>query len=256
MSDSVRELKLTPSERRAVVIVFLGVIIVLNWMFVWPHFGDWASMNKELKDMRDTEFKYNRVIAQDRDPVNGWALQVKKLASLEGGGPIELAVDPQLQFQNTIRVQEKKTGVFVGSINPGTVKTNEFFEEHTTSISVECKEPQLVSFLYNMGNDPAMIRVSKLDLKPADANRYSLKGSLTLTANYSKKSAQTQIASAQAKPVASPKPAAAPATKPPADKPSVRSPKRPQGSPPPPADKSKSLPAHKPASGRNDPAPH
>jgi len=95
------------------------------------------------------------------------------------------------------------------------VKTNEFFEEHSTTISIESQEPQLVNFLYNMGMDPAMIRVAKLDLKPADANRYRLKGGITLTANYAKKPATVSVAAA-VKPVPGAKPAAVAAPKPPA----------------------------------------
>jgi hypothetical protein len=70
-------------------------------------------------------------------------------------------------LKDTIRAQERKTGV-MSSIGPGSVKTNEFFEEHSTTITVQSQEPQLVNFLYNMGMDPAMIRVAKLDLQPFD----------------------------------------------------------------------------------------
>ena len=75
----------------------------------------------------------------------------------------------------------------------------------------------MVNFLFNVGNDPSMIRVHELTLKAADANRYRLKGEAILTANYSR-----QPSSAPAKPAAvapkalpvpnaSPKPKAAPA---------------------------------------------
>jgi hypothetical protein len=123
-----------------------------------------------------------------------------------------------VQLQSTIRAQERKTGVFLESMNPGTVKTNnEFFEEQSIAISLECQEPQLVSFLYNMGMDPAMIRVSVLNLKPADANRYRLKASLTLTANYAKKQPATVSESAADKHAgAKAKTAGAPGLKPPA----------------------------------------
>ena len=123
-------------------------------------------------------------------------------------------VDPQIQFQRTIQEQERKTGVMVDNMNPGSVKTNAFFEEHSTTITAQSQEPQLVAFLYNMGNDAAMIRVAKLDLAPADNNRYRLKGSITLTANYANKTAASVGASVAAKPAPGVKPPAAAKPKP------------------------------------------
>jgi hypothetical protein len=127
---------------------------------------------------------------------------------------MEHPVDAQVQLQNTIRAQERKTGVFIESANPGTVKTNEFFEEQSTAISLECQEPQLVSFLYHMGMDPAMIRVSMLTLQPADNNRYRLKARLTLTANYAKKPASAVSETVAEKHVPGARPNGPPAAKP------------------------------------------
>jgi Tfp pilus assembly protein PilO len=215
MNNFLSQLNLTPQERRIVVIIFLVVIVVLNLLFVWPHFGEWGSINRQLDDMRKTMANYNHIIEQDVNPTNGYRKLVNKLSRLEGGGSMDHPVDPQNQLNATIRAQEKKTGVYVSNFGVPSVKTNEFFEEISTSIDVESQEPQLVNFLYNMGMDPAMIRVAKLDLKPADANRYKLKGSITLTANYTKKPPTAVSAAPAAKPETAPgnKPAAAPAKK-------------------------------------------
>lgn len=210
--------QLTPQERRIVVIVFLVVIVVLNLVFVWPHFDEWGSINTQLNKMRSDIESYNRLIAQDRNPTNGFQVQVAKLSSLEGGGSVmEHPVDPQIQLGNAIRAQERKTGVYVSSYSPGSIKTNEFFEELSTAITVESEEPQLVKFLYNMGLDPAMIRVAKLDLRPVDANRYKLRGGITLTANYTRKPPSAVNPASVGKPVAvggtKPVPGAGPAPK-------------------------------------------
>ncbi len=97
------------------------------------------------------------------------------------------------------------------------MQTNEFFEEQSGQIHIESQEPQLINFLYQIGNDPSMIRVSELSLKPADQNRYRFSGSITLTANYAKK---PPAPAAPAKPAKTAKPAAAtpgaPGAKPPA----------------------------------------
>ena len=102
----------------------------------------------------------------------------------------------------------------VGSFSPGSVKTNAYFEEHSTTISFESPEQQLISFLFGMGNDPAMIRVAKLSLQPVEPHRYHLKGSITLTANYTKTDIKPTAAPANQKPNFAPKPLAAAAKKP------------------------------------------
>ena len=63
----------------------------------------------------------------------------------------------------------------------------DFSRRNRSRISVDSQEPQLVSFLYNIGGDPAMIRVSELELSPQDQNRYRLRGTITLIANYAKR---------------------------------------------------------------------
>jgi Tfp pilus assembly protein PilO len=207
VNDFLGQLNLTPSERRIVVVIFLVVIVVLNLLFVWPRFSDWGRMTKQLEQMRQTEANYISTIQLDVSPTNGWRKEVEKMARLEGGSKIDTPVDPQNQMQQTIIQEERKTGVTVGSFSPGPVKTNAFFEEHSTAISFESQEPQLVDFLYKMGNDPAMIRVAKLDLKATEPNRYTLKGTITFTGNYAKQSATT-TAAPLAKHVFEPKPAA------------------------------------------------
>ncbi len=214
MNNALSQLNLTVQERRVVFAIFGVLFLVLNWWWVWPHIGDWSRINRDLAEMRRKAETCNRAIQEDLNPTNGWQKQVAKLASQQGGSVLDNPVDPQNQLNRTIQAQERKTGVTVGSFNPGTVKTNEFFEEHSVTISVESQEPQLVNFLFNMGNDPAMIRVAKLDLKPVDANRYRLKGGITLTANYAKKSAAPATASAAVKPAPGAKPAGKPSAAP------------------------------------------
>src|SRR5580700_9102647 len=125
MNNFLNQLNLTPQERRIVVVVFLVVIVVLNLLFVWPHFGEWASINKQLDNMRGTIVNYNRMIAQDINTNNGFQVQVKKLSRLEGSDVMEHPVDPSIQLQSTIRTQESKTGVNVSRFGTSRVKTNE-----------------------------------------------------------------------------------------------------------------------------------
>jgi hypothetical protein len=258
VNNFLSQLNLTTQERRIVVVIFLVVIIVLNLLFVWPRFGDWGRITKQLEDMRRTEDNENRAIQMDLNPTNGWRKEVEKWARQEGGSKIDTPVDPQNQLQQTIIQEERKTGVTVGSFSPGPVKTNAFFEEHSTAITFQSQEPQLVSFLYNMGNDPAMIRVAKIDLKPTDANRYSLNGAITLTANYVKKAAASVSAPATTKPPigTKPKPAVNPAPAQTAKHPTGGGPPAPGANKQPPAGArtnrlNRLAPVGKPAPGQN-----
>jgi hypothetical protein len=234
VNDLLSQLNLTVQERRTVMGIFAVVIIVLNYLFVWPRFGEWGTLNKQLEEMRHTMTTHNRLILQDADPTNGWRKLVAKYAQKEGGNVSEQPVDPQVQLQNVIMLQARKTGVNVESYNSGSVKTNDaFFEEHSTAITFESQEPPLISFLVNMGNDPAMVRVGKLHLKPADQNRYRLRGDITLTASYSRKAVVAAAPATPAKPAASKvKPAAATAKPPPGPK-KPGAPAPPPGSTPP-----------------------
>jgi len=239
VNNFLNQLNLTPQERRVVAIIFLVVIVVLNFLFVWPHFGEWGSINKQLADMRRKIEDQNRIIGDDRNTNNGWQKQVVALMVKErneGSGVERSAVDPQLQLQNAILAQQRKTGVNVPNTTPGPVKTNDaFFEEHSTQISVEGQEPQLINFLYNLGNDSAMIRVAKLDLRPFDANRYRLKGLVTLTANYQKKPPSAAGEATPGKTAQGVKPAGPPGAKPaapPGAKPNPALGARPAGFPP------------------------
>jgi hypothetical protein len=210
--------QLTPQERRIVVAIGMVVIIVLNLLFVWPHFGEWKRIRKELEVMRGNIESYNKEIALDTDPANGLQKQLRNLVRQEGNG----VMDKQVQLSSTIMTQARRTGVNVANLSPGGERpdTNGFFEEESIKISTDSQEPELVSFLYNIGGDPAMIRVSELDLGPMDQNRYRLRGTITLIANYANRAVApgSKTPPAKGPPGLGTRPASTPATagKPPA----------------------------------------
>ncbi|MGA2176933.1 MAG: hypothetical protein ABSH38_18310 [Verrucomicrobiota bacterium] len=220
MNSFLEQLNLTPQERRIVVAIGLVVIIVLNLLFVWPHFGEWGRTQKQLAQMYRTIETFNREIAADTNPTNGIKKELAKLERQEGAA----RMDVQVQLQETIRALALKNGVTVnnyvpvGSRNP---QTNEFFEEQSQQITIESQEPQLVAFLYQIGNDPSMIRVSELELSPADQNRYKFRGRITLTANFAKKPPASAAAAKAAKPGAPAAKQPAGPKQPPAAKPPV-----------------------------------
>jgi Tfp pilus assembly protein PilO len=213
MSGFLDQLNLTPQERRIVVVIAVVVFVVLNLLLVWPHFKDLGRVQDQLEKTRKTMQDWNKEITRDFDPNNGYRKTLREMERQQGGG----IVNQQVQLQRTISDEAIKTGVSVNEIKPVTLaraNTNEFYEEQSVKITFESQEPQLINFLYNVGNDPAMIRVRELNLKPADANRYRLKGDAVLTANYAKAKPAPSPAAAPAGKAPAGAPKAAPAAKP------------------------------------------
>jgi len=100
-------------------------------------------------------------------------------------------------LQKTVGAQAPRCGVDISSRVPGaSQKTNEFFDEQTLQITFEAGESNLVNFLYNVGNDPSMVRVQELRLDPVDPGRYKLRGTILLAANYEKRAQPAAAAKA------------------------------------------------------------
>jgi hypothetical protein len=185
------QLNLRPNERRVVIVVGFVVFVVLNAWFVWPHFSDatraMATIDKGRLDWT------NRYQAIERDTRHGGTRdKIAEITKEQGGAAVEAGFrDTDL----TRKVQEKapQYGVTVLNYVPiqntgfGAAKTNDFFEERSLKIGVQCGESNLVNFLYDIGNDSSMVRVRELHLRPADQNRYRLSGDIMLTANFPKK---------------------------------------------------------------------
>lgn len=218
MSSYFDKLNLRPQERRLVVGILVVIFVVLNVLLVWPRFSDWNRVKTDLAKGQRNLASYNEKIAKAEGPT-GFKARLKKL---EGEDAQNIVSDEQeIQLLRTVQSQVQASKIVVSSYSPITrssnlQNTNEFFEEQSIKISVNTGEEELVTFLLNIGSGTSMIRVRDLNLKPADQNRYRLQGTITLSANYQKKTA-TKPAIAVAKPVPSGKPTVNP---PPAGKPS------------------------------------
>ena len=44
--------QLRPLERRLAIGVLVVVFLVLNYVFVWPHFSDWGNLRRRGDDAR------------------------------------------------------------------------------------------------------------------------------------------------------------------------------------------------------------
>ena len=227
MTSAFDKLNLRPFERRLVVVVAIALFLVVQILFVWPHFGDLTKMSarrgkasQELA-VRETE------IAQTNK-------FVKDLKAMEGEG---LAVPPEDQtaeLMRAIQSQAAQSGVTITANSKPTTRTNQFFLEQSQQITTISDEAALVNFLYNLGAGNSLIRVRDLTVRP-DQTRTRLTATVKLVASYQKKTAvRTGAASPKASaPKNEPKPAVPkPAPGPVAPRPAVQKPGAPKPAPP------------------------
>ncbi len=211
MSTFLDKMNLRPQERRLVVGVIAGVFLILNYFLVWPYFSEWGKVRSQMEASQRKIRIYQAEIQNDL-ATNGYRAILQKLDK-QGPG-VQLEGDVQLLKT----VQSKVGRVLVNSYSPITTskasQTNELFEEQSMSITVDSEEKDLIDFLYAIGGDSSMIRVRDLTLRPADNNRYRLRGPLTLTAVYQKRP-EVKAAASTNKPPVTGRPTLVPAAKPP-----------------------------------------
>lgn len=170
---------LRPFEKR--VLVGFGVLffIVLNFLFVFPHFSDLSSAHERMAEAQRKLARYQNEFAQTNTYLAG-------LREFEKEGS-DVAVEEQsYQFNNAIQAQAIQSGVRIlqgGRIN---TQTNQFFVEKNQTISTQGGEQQLVDFLFNLGSGNSQIRVRDLGLHP-DQPHQQLLGNVKVVANYQKK---------------------------------------------------------------------
>ncbi|MGA3145088.1 MAG: hypothetical protein ABSF10_18965 [Verrucomicrobiota bacterium] len=170
---------LRPLERRLAVGVVVILILVLNFVFIRPHFSDWSQLKTRLKNARDTLASYQATVAQ----ATNYQAQVK---SLEGQGEFVALEDQAINFMRTIQAQAEASGVGRANYSRSIMHTNDaFFIEQVQNINVVATDQQLVDFLYKLGSGASMIRVRDLELQP-DGPRLHLNANIRLVASYQK----------------------------------------------------------------------
>jgi Tfp pilus assembly protein PilO len=182
---------LRPLERRLAVGVLVILIIVLNWVFIWPHFADWGNLRGRLDSARRKLELYQTAVVQ----MTNYQAQVK---SLEGQGEFVALEDQAINFMRTIQAQAEASGIGRANYSRSIMHTNDaFFIEQVQNINVVATDQQLVDFLYKLGSGASMIRVRDLELQP-DGPRQHLNANIQLVASYQKKPAAPAGAAAPA----------------------------------------------------------
>src|ERR1017187_2139192 len=185
--------QLRPLERRLAVGVLVVFILVLNWVFIWPHFSDWGNLRHRLEGAQQKLKLYQTTISQ----TSNYQAQVK---GFESQGEFVALEDQSINFLRTIQSQALASQVQLGTMSRQTTRTNDaFFVQQIQNINVTATDDQLVDFLYKLGSDVSMIRVLDLELQP-DPPRQKLNANIKLVASYQRNApASLKTATANAK---------------------------------------------------------
>lgn len=184
--------QLRPMERRLVVGVAVVVLVVLNYVFIWPHFSDWGNYRHRLEGATLKLKNY-------RDAVARISSLKERIAVYENQGEFVPPEDQGISFMRTIQSQATQSGVQLQSSGrTGTSTTDPYFIEQTETINALATEASLVDFLYKLGSGSSMIRVRDLALQP-DPPHQRLLADIRLVASYQKNPAASAAKNATAK---------------------------------------------------------
>jgi Tfp pilus assembly protein PilO len=171
--------QLRPLERRLAIGVVVVVLLVLNYVFIWPHFSDWGNLHNR-RDAARTKLKlYQTAIAQTDS-------YQKQVNSLQSQGEFVALENQGVNMLRTLQTQSAQSGVSIANNSRQITRTNDaFFVEQVQNITVLADDKSLVDFLYKLGSGASMIRVRDLELQP-DMPKQHLNANIQLVASYQK----------------------------------------------------------------------
>jgi len=121
---------LRPFEKRVVVGFGALFFIVLNFLFVIPHFSDLAGVNDRMGDAQRKLGRYQAEIGK----TNEYAAGLRKFEGENSDVPAE---EQSMQFANAVNIQAGQSGVHISSAAHINTQTNQFFLEKTQSLGVQ-----------------------------------------------------------------------------------------------------------------------
>ncbi len=203
--------RLNPTERRFVVGVAVVFFLVINIVWVWPHFADWSQTSARMTTAG------NKVVLFQGGTNQIPGLQ-KEIEKYQGRGEIVPSADTAVRFVRLIQNQTAQFGFVPDSMTPtrqASNTNNPYFVEQGENLAMQTTEKQLVDFLYSLGSGSnSLIRVKVLSVQP-DPSHQRLTSRVTLVASYQAKAVGPAPAGAGAVRKAAPgAPAPAPAQKP------------------------------------------
>ena len=190
MKSLFDKLSLGALERRIVVAALLVLFLVLNAMFVWPHFQDWNKVQLEIAKTRELIAKYQKEVDQ-------LPRLEKKETELKGQGGAQLASSEMaLALMRTVEAKVLASGIVVVNRIPGQGAQNAsaYFDEQSLRLSFQnTGDAELLKFMVALGENNSTIRIRDLTVKP-DPTQMKLMGELTVVASYQKPSSAAKAA--------------------------------------------------------------
>jgi len=171
--------QLRPLEKRLVVGIGAVVFIILNAWFVVPHFSDLKKVQTRRENAEAKLRKYETEVARLPALTN----EIRKFEREGTDVPQE---DQAGHFASTITSQAASHQVETIQTFRIQATTNQNFFEFSQGISVQSKEQELVTFLYDLGAGNSLIRVRDLTLH-TDQPRQKLAANITFVASYQRK---------------------------------------------------------------------
>lgn len=179
-------LNLRPQERRLVLAALVVLFVVLNFWFVWPHFGRLQRVRAQTAAAQAVLDTYRTEALR----TNAYLAQLHELETM-GTGVLDEDIDKALNLTSTVQNQARQSGINYSqiAIAPRSTRghTNEFFEERTITVGLSATPPEpLVHFLVAIAANNLVMRVKELDLKP-DPSQTKLTGTIRIVASFQKK---------------------------------------------------------------------
>src|SRR5262245_10016842 len=140
------KLNLRPHERRFVFAVGMLIFLVLNWLFIWPRFGEWRELLKRKDTALATATRFQAEIAHTPK----YQARLDELAQEGMVVPTDLQ---DLELATTIQSEAAQANVFIPSMKPAGTSgrvNNPFFDETRYNIQFTAGEKELVTFLVNL----------------------------------------------------------------------------------------------------------
>ena len=185
MIEGLNRIGVSPRDRRAVILLLLGFLVVGNvvWLFIGPEL---LGLQASLKGFE----KKNAALADLPKLIEGVIKEVQTLET-ETGGVTDGRQAQKLMEEIESKARRSGLNLTRSRGQSGSSRKNQDFEEAKRTVSFQSDLIDLVEFLKNVSEGKSMIRVSSLTIMPT-TDRKQLKVDLTFTASYPKPEVETK----------------------------------------------------------------
>jgi hypothetical protein len=168
--------KLGGHEKKALAVAGLALLaFVADGVVVRPLLARLHGFDDEIA-MVEGEIVLDRSIANQEPIVSREFARVEQLVDVSAS-PAEI-VD---RMKAQVDALAGKTGLSITSMEQREPRPGDHYDMYIVEIgSFECQIPQLVQFLYDVGSQPGMLRVSKISFENAPAGD-KVRGSMVIT---------------------------------------------------------------------------